>query len=942
MRFYEDLSKLHINREAARAYYIPYDSEEKAKKGIPAESNYYECLNGVWDFEYYDADFEEGVKKPLSGKINVPGNWQMQGYDKPWYTNVNYPFSVDPPYVPDINPLGIYSRSFSVSKDWENRRTYIVFDGVSSCFELFVNGKFVGFSSGSHMPAEFELTDFILNGKNTLTVKVRKWCAGSYLEDQDFFRLSGIFRDVYLLSRDEDHLADIEIFADDKRIEYLGEGEYKIYDADGKIADLTAPVLWNAEKPYLYTVIIKHGNEYIPQKIGMRTVATSQQGELLINGVSVKLKGINRHDTHPRYGYYMPEEEIKSELKLMKKLNINCIRTSHYPPTSYFLKLCDEMGFYVIDEADLEIHGFVSRRPGYEYDTDNPEWICQQDEWKDAFLDRQIRMVERDKNHACVIIWSLGNESGYGKNHAEMSYWTKNRDKSRLVHYERALEQGNPDTVDITSYMYLELSQLEEYAKAEDPRPVFLCEYSHSMGNGPGDIADYWELMDKYPKLIGGCIWEWADHTVIGKDGTLLYGGDFDDPIHDVNFCCDGLVFADRSLKAGSLEAKAIYQPMKTSLCGSVLTVKNCYDFTNLNECTLFWSVETDGIVTSSGKIKADIPPHSSMDINLDMKLPDKCSLGCYLNVSLVDNNGYEVASCQHKTDVAVIADKPCTTSDNVCITQKNNIITVSGDGFTHTFNSVTGMLAGLNGLTDGEAQLTAWRAPTDNDRKVKSKWGYVNGDNLMGENINVLLSKAYSCEISGNVITVSGSLSGISRMPFFRYTAKYSFYDDGSVDVSLKGNVREDCVNLPRLGFEFRLPKTASAFRYFGMGPEECYCDMHHYAKIGLYESSAEAEYIPYIVPQEHGNHYMTSCLEMSNGLCFTADDTFEINVSEYTPDMLTKAMHTNELKKADFITVRIDYKNAGIGSNSCGPELIEKYAVNDKEIEFNFRISI
>ena len=951
-KIYENLGKTQINTAPLRSHYIPYDTLSGALSGNPENSKFYKLLNGVWDFAYYNHDTEEGGPAVKSGKINVPGNWQMQGYDKPWYTNVNYPFPIDPPYAPDDNPMGVYTKTVELPEEWRGRRTYIVFEGVSSCLELHVNGSFVGYSSGSHMPSEFELTSYLVPGKNTIVAKVRKWCVGSYLEDQDFFRLSGIFRDVYLLSRDISHLTDVEIHADDKNITYDGEGEFYVYDADGKAADLSSPVLWNAEKPYLYTAVIKHCNEFIPQKIGMRKIEVSDKGELLINGTSVLLKGVNHHDTHPKYGYHIPEDEMRSELELMKKLNINCIRTSHYPPTPKFLELCDEIGFYVVDETDIEIHGFVSRYPWYvrrnSYDMDSMDWLCRRPEWKDEFVNRIKRMVERDKNHACVFMWSLGNESGYGKNHNAMYEWAKERDTSRLVHYEGAnVIEGGRDNFpkeisDVVSYMYMGVEELETHAVDDDKRPVYLCEYSHAMGNGPGDLADYMELFRKYPKLIGGCIWEWADHPFVRKDGPCLYGGDFDELTDDGNFCCDGLVFADRSLKAGSLEAKAIYQPFSTEFDGKTLTVNNLFDFTDLSEYTICYTVEADGICTYSAKLHADVAPHESQSLALDLNLPLECKLGCYLNISLIDKNGFEVASTQHKLDVPVRKELPCSTSDKIVITKERDTITVNGDGFTHTFNAHSGMLASLNGLTEGEAKLTAWRAPTDNDRNIKKSWGYINGDNVFGENINRLCPKVYECSISDNKITVSGSLSGISRIPFFKYSTEYSFFDDGSIGVSLKGKVRENCVELPRLGFEFALPKNSSKFRYFGMGPEETYCDMHHYAKMGMYESDAASEYVPYIMPQEHGNHFNTKCLETENGLCFTADGSFEINVSEYTSEALTKAMHTDELEKADNIIVRIDYKNAGIGSNSCGPKLLEKYRLSDKDIDFNFRISI
>jgi len=941
MKFYEDLSKLQINREAPRTHYIPYETKEKAKKGIPSESAYYKSLNGEWDFEFYNTDTDEGIVSPLEGKIMVPGNWQTQGYEKPLYTNMNYPFAVDPPYTPAVNPMGVYSMSYTLPEGWNERRTYVIFEGVSSCVELYINGEFVGFSSGSHLPAEFEITKYVRSGENKLSAKVRKWCAGSYLEDQDFFRLSGIFRDVYLLSRDQNHIRDIEIYFDDKTIEYNGEGEFRLYDADGNETDLKAPVLWNAEKPYLYTAVIKNGSEYIPQKIGMRKVELSLEGELLVNGISVKLKGINHHDTHYKYGYYLPDDVIKSDLLLMKKLNINCIRTAHYPPTPYFLELCDELGFYVVDETDIEIHGFCIRLCNYKEDFEHHDWICNRDDWQEAFLERQIRMVERDKNHPSVIIWSLGNESGYGKNHAVMSEWTRIRDKTRYVHYEGAKAYDDPDTVDFVSRMYPSLEIVEEFAKNDDKRPVFLCEYAHAMGNGPGGLADYWDLFYRYPKLIGGCIWEWVDHAFVDENGTYLYGGDFGEAVHDGNFCCDGLVFPDKTFKAGTLEAKAVYQPMKTELSGNELTVYNRYDFTNLNEFKIEWNVEKDGVVIQSGELCADVEPHSCTKVSLPYSLPDECLLGCYLNISLLNNKSYETASTQHQLYVPLKA-KETKKSDNLTITEINNDIIIRGREFEHKINKISGMLSEINGLIEGETKLSVWRAPTDNDMFIKTKWGFFGNDSLSSEHFNALLTKAYSCDISENKVCVKGSIAGTARVPFFRYTIEYSFFNDGSIDVRLCGDVREECVELPRLGFEFILPKASGEFEYYGMGPAESYSDMHTHAKTRLYKSSAEKEYVPYIMPQEHGNHYGVSYIKLQNGLTFDTENKFEINVSEYTSEILTKAKHTDELCKSGNVILRIDYKNAGVGCNSCGPELPEKYRVNDKTVDFCFSVKI
>ncbi len=942
MRVYENLEKLHWNREPSRAHYIPYDSFEKAVIGDKNASAYYQLLNGTWDFKFFPRDIDGEGEVSFSETIPVPSCWQCYGYEKPIYTNLNYPYPVDPPYVPDENPMGVYRRFVEIDEKWQKRRTYIVFEGVASHLTLYVNGEFVGSSMGSHLSAEFELTKFLHGGENEILVQVRKWCVGSYLEDQDCFRFNGIFRDVYLLSRDQDRLWDIEIKADDKEIVYLGEGNCMILDAEGKEADLSNPILWNAEKPYLYTAVISHGEEYIPQKIGMRTIAISPCQELLINGVAVKLKGVNHHDTHPEHGYCQTEEEFLQELELMKELNINCVRTSHYPPTPYFLEQCDRLGFYVIDETDIETHGFSTRNTRYEYDIENMDWICRRPEWKAAFVERGERMVERDKNHPCVIFWSLGNESAYGENFVAMAKWVWNRDKSRLVHYEGE-NHWKPEPakdMDVASYMYSRLDLLEEYAKSDDARPVFLCEYCHSMGNGPGDVMDYWKLIYQYPRLIGGCIWEWADHVVL-EDGVCRYGGDFGEITHDVNFCCDGLVFCDRTLKAGTLEAKRAYQPMWSYLENGTLTVQNHYDFTNLNEFSLQWSVEKDGQEIQTGQCVLDIPPHGEAVVELPYSLPESCGLGCYLNLSL-SRDGKEFAIDQHQLPVAIKKAETCHTAKQLSFEKTPEEIIVRGENFVHRFDTRRGMLKDIAGLTEGLAEISAWRAPTDNDRHIKRRWGYIGGDNQTGENLNRIFSKVYSCILEGNTVTVTGSISGVARKPFFRYTAKYSFFDDGSIGVQLSGKVKEECVWLPRLGFTFRVPKGASAFRYFGMGPGETYCDLHHYAKMGLFDSSAEKEYVAYVVPQEHGNHYHTTWLQMDNGLTFTADDSFEINVSEYTAQALTEAMHTDELVKDDSVLVRVDYKVSGIGSRSCGPELLEKYRLSEKDIEFGFRIGI
>ena len=953
MRFYEDLKKFRINTEKPRSHYIPYDTPEKALCGDEKKSDYYHCLNGVWDFEYYDADIDEGEKKPSCGKINVPGNWQTQGWGMAWYNDQNYQFPVDPPYVPDLNPMGVYKTSFSLPEVWNKKRTYIVFEGAASCIEVYLNGKYVGYSSGAHNPAEFELTEFLEKGENSLTVKVRQFCLGTYLEDQDYLRLSGIFRDVYLLSRDNDRVWDIDIDFDDKKIDYNGEGEFSVYDSKNEIADLTKPVLWSAESPYLYTVIIKHGSEYIPQKIGMRKVAIDN-GKLLINGTSVKLRGVNRHDTHPKFGYYMPREDIRSELLLMKKLNINCVRTSHYPPDPYCMELFDELGFYVVEEADQEAHGFRDMRPCNPEEawknSNKPDWICSNPEWEEVFVDRAEQMVERDKNHASVIIWSLGNESGYGVNIEAMSRYVKGRDKTRPVHYERAnIFECPEDVVDIVSYMYTQPSGVKKLEEMYPGRPIFLCEYSHAMGNGPGGLTEYIKYFDETENSIGGCIWEWADHGLYDKNGVLRYGGDFGEPINDANRCCDGVVFADRTLKSGSLQVKTEYSPVRARYDGKTLTVINKYDFTSLENHKFLWNVECDGKTVSEGSLECAAKPHTSEKIEFSPSLPESCRLGTYIGLKVLDAEENEIVSLQFKTDVPVKAEEKPESHGKVKISREGRYIVASGEGFCHKINSVTGMLSEVNSLLCGETVLSAWRAPTDNDRRsvagkqlfFPSEMGILNGATSTSENINLTFNKIYSCDIEENRVSFKGSLAGISRLPYFRFSLDYTFFDDGRIGVLLNGKVREDAITLPRLGFEFKLPEDSGEFKYYGMGPGECYIDMCSFAKVGLYESSAEKEYVNYPFPQEHGTHMKTKLIEMRNGFTCTSDGEFDINVSEYSKESVMAAKHPDELKKSGFVTLRIDYKNTGMSSMCLWGLTKEKFSLSEKDISFSFTIN-
>lgn len=930
MRKFEDLKYIHENTLPPRAHYIPYDSMEKALKGEKTDSSYYRLLNGEWEFRFFARDIDCPAHITEWEKIQVPSCWQMSGYEKPYYTNQNYPYPVDPPYVPDDNPTGVYRKIVSISEKESKRENYIVFEGVASFFELFVNGVYVGCSSVSHSTSEFRVD--LDEGENEIIVKVYKWCASSYLEDQDAMRLNGIFRDVYLLLRPQDHLFDIRLEFDAKGIYY--DGDYRVFDAEGDVTDLSEPILWNAEQPYLYTVVIEKAGEFIPIKVGLREQQVTEKGELLINGVSVKLKGVNHHDTHGHHGYVLTYDEMREELLKMKALNINTIRTSHYPPQPAFMDLCNELGFYVIDEADVETHGFAVRGPIIGYDEDEI-WPVQNTMWTEALKDRVARLYERDKNYTCVVMFSLGNESNYGENIAVMSRYIKQKEETRqgfqrLVHYENAYcdnsQEKDPDCVDVVSRMYsAPKDMIEYYERTKDCRPIFWCEYCHSMGNGPGDILDYWKLIEQQPNWIGGCIWEWADHVAPDANGNLGYGGDFGEETHDGNFCCDGLVFYDRSFKAGSLEAKYAYQPMEARWDNGLLTIKNKYDFRNLSEFLFTWELSADGQVVKNGQFQVEADAHQTIMVPVKFEIPDS-SYGTYLKVSMKEVSGEEVAFEQIELQGAK---EISACSDVVEIIEDGEYATIQGEDFCYRFNLHYGYLEKIDDWLKSPMRLTVWKAPTDNERKIKGKWCEYKYDKVH--------TKIYRYEICENRILVKAALAPVSRVPIFKYEVTYCFFKDGSIQVELNGQFDKTKPFLPRLGFEFKVEE--KNFEYFGYGPYESYIDMHHGSYMGLFKSSAAKEYVPYIKPQEHGSHYNTKYLKLGNRVVMSAEG-FSCNISEYTTEELAVKAHNYELVKDEFTNVRIDYKVSGIGSASCGPELSEQYKMNDETVYFNFFI--
>lgn len=955
---------LEVNREKPRAYYIPYDSLGKALAGKREDSAFYRLLNGNWDFKYYPsvAEVEEDIAE--WDTLPVPSNWQMHGYDIPQYINAFYPFPVNPPRIPAQNPAGIYRRDFVLPPAWKEKKITLTFEGVASCFYLYINHKQVGYSQGTHLPSEFDITDYLVEGKNEVRVKVLKWCDGSYLEDQDFYRLSGIFRDVYLLARPKDHIRDFFIRTDVRddyktgiiTVEELDrEAEISLYSPEGQLIGQSSrrftvenAELWNSETPFLYKLVFHYNGEFICQEVGIRKMEVSPKGELLINGTAVKLKGVNRHDSNPVLGYVTPRGALTKDLVEMKKHNVNCIRTSHYPNTPEFLNLCSRFGFYLLDECDIECHGFAAAGIPWE---ESPTQLAS---WAGAYHDRMERMVERDKNQACVIIWSLGNESGPGRNMTNNALWAKKRDGSRLIHYE----QMETPEMDIQSRMYSDLPTVEKMGinNEKDPRPFFLCEYSHSMGTGPGDLKDYWKLFYHYPRLIGGCVWEWADHSAqVEENGCRMYtyGGYFGEYPNDGNFCADGLVAPDRSEKSATRELKSAYQYAGFEYAGKTLKVTNLFDFINLNVYYLVWKAQKDGKTIAQGMIFPDIEPKQSQSYPLDFDMPEECRYGNYLNVECFLKNdtfwadaGYQTAYRQFELPSVIRKETPQVMAGSPDFEETACKIRVSGEEFDYTFNKLKGYFESLR-YKDIEflhqaMDLTVWRPLTDNDRSgsAEGEWRSACYHLLQTEVLSAAAEKT-----DGTVkISVSSVLSSKFKAPAIAVETAYTVNGDGRITVSTKADVQKGQPHLPRFGYEMVLPEGFENVDYFGMGDGQNYVDFDAGSQMGVYRSTVDKMYVGYICPQESGNHRNVKMLTIQNpveqGLVFTSD-RFEFKVCHYEDKNIESAQYERDLIKKKETYLRVDYKVEGVGSARCGPPLQEKYRLLDKNIDFTFTIA-
>nr|WP_091187655.1 glycoside hydrolase family 2 TIM barrel-domain containing protein [Paenibacillus catalpae] len=994
-KLWENLEVMHLNREDARTAFVPYADAEAAASGKRGHSPFYRTLNGNWAFRYFNSVYD--VKEPFYetdanvgnwDSLIVPSCWQTNGYDQMQYTNFNYPIPCDPPFVPEENPAGAYVREFHVPDTWIGKQTHIVFEGVNSCFYLWVNGQLVGYSQGSRVPAEFDLTAFVKPGANKVAVLVLKWCDGTYIEDQDCWRYTGIFRDVYLLARDAKRIRDIELKQDSnedfsKAIvnvaietaggdvtvklelnnaegEVIASGEGSVHDSGTIGLELANPILWNAENPYLYRLVVHAGEEVLSFAVGFRRIEIID-GVFRINGAAVKLKGVNRHDSHPVLGQTIPINHMIKDLNLMKRHNINTIRTSHYPNDPRFLDLCDEYGFYVIDEADLECHGIASAAP---WKPGSFHTLSTNSAWRDAFIDRAVRMVERDKNHACIVMWSMGNESGYGENHIAMQDWTRRRDPSRPVHYEGAAHvyKGNPnvETLDVNSRMYASVEEVQQYgADPANTKPLFLCEYSHAMGNGPGDLKEYWDVFYAYPKLMGGCVWEWNDHgaltyTAEGKP-FYAYGGDFGDKPNDGNFCLDGLVTPDRKPHIGLLELKQVITPVVIEAVGQqqgLYKVTNLYDFIDLSGVVLHWKLEnTAGRILKQGQItQLDIQPKQYGTIQLDEVSSYKG--GGILTFSVRQKNetvwaeaGYELSFAQFEYDApqapAVHATVPAITAK-----EEDESLLLEGEGFRHTFNLRKGTLTGLSKhgieLLTAPASFTIWRAPTDNDRNVKVKW-IAEGYDRVGMKV---YGTSWSQPDESTVeVKVSFALSGYIFYPILKGEAVWRFDGNGVATLSVSVDVREELVFLPRFGLRLEMSEATEEIEYAGFGPHESYVDKRRSAKKGVYLTMVDDMFENYIFPQENGSRYGTEWMVASNeqgmGLRFEqVSGAFSFNASRYTPEELTEKTHSHLLKKSGKTIVHADYKMSGVGSNSCGPELLQQYRLDEKSFTFDIRI--
>ena len=1016
--YFQDLNTLHINTTPHHAYFIPHQTLETVD--TREQSPYFTLLNGDWDFNYYESYHdlpEDFLNTAFEHKIPVPSNWQNHGFDHHHYTNINYPFPFDPPFVPHQNPCGLYHRTFQFEPN--GNRYLLNFEGVDSCLFLYVNRQFVGYSQVSHSTSEFDVTDFLTQGTNHLHVVVLKWCDGSYLEDQDKFRMSGIFRDVYLLERGSHYIQDLFIKYElspsldkvtlDIEVFYNeltgGELIFELCSPDGqrecqfiltdinesvssivslstkddyfdtKEPDVVAnfqinnPILWNAENPQLYTLILRDGDEVIVQKIGFRK-AEVKDGVFYFNNQPIKFKGVNRHDSDPKTGYAISYAQALKDLQLMKQHNINAIRTAHYPNAPWFTELCDRYGFYVIAEGDVESHGasmLAVKTPelsiflNHENDLetarirqetiDNFSYFARDPAFKKAILDRQQANVERDKNRTSVIIWSLGNESGYGENFESAATWIKQHDPSRLVHYESSIYQHSEyqndlSNLDFYSEMYGSTEDIDCYCETLKAKPFILCEYSHAMGNSNGDMEDYWQTFHRHPQSCGGFIWEWCDHAPYRENGQFGYGGDFGETPHDGNFCMDGLVSPDRIPHSNLKEVKNVNRPVRARFDDGKIVLHNYLDFTNLADVlTVNYEFVQNGITTSGGFLEVDCEPHQS--VILPVALPENNGSHWLLNLSYTQNWDTELLEMEHELGFDQINLYPqnslkkqplVATQTTFLVNETALTVEIRNEDYRYLFDKQKGIFSQIEkageSLIEQPLDFQIWRAPTDNDRLIRAAWQNAGYDNAY--------TRAYETVVNVSEqaveIRVTSAIVSISRGRILTLDLVYTILADGQFSVKINAQRPAYLPFLPRFGLRFALSKNIGVAEYFGYGELESYIDKHHLAKLGVYRTTAEQNHTDYVKPQENGSHLGCEYVKFDR-LYATADQPFSFNLSPYTAEELTAKTHCYDLVKSPYTIFNVDHKMSGIGSNSCGPNLKDEYRLNETEFEVEFQ---
>ncbi len=985
MIYHEDLQKLHVNTVKPHNYFIPFGTEQNPFEDRE-HSERFELLNGDWKFKYFESFYD--MPSDIFGEIEtsketlpVPSNWQLYGYDIPQYSNLNYTIPFNPPYVPDDNPVGIYERSYSYQADGMDR--FLVFEGVDSCLYLYVNRKLVGYSQVSHCTSEFNITSYLSEGENTITCVVLKWCDGTYLEDQDKWRMSGIFRDVYVLSRPEKRINDYQVkidFSEDYKIADITVTAHgnisfgvKLSDAAGNEIDasesfVTAdgemqavlqvenPMLWSAEKPYLYQITLVTPHEVIGEKTGLRKIYV-EDGVVKVNGVAIKLKGVNRHDSYSDTGYVASAEKMTKDILLMKSLNVNSVRTSHYPNSPIFTKLCDEYGLYVIAEADIEMHGVdVAYSPlDGTFGNNCIASVASDEVWKASILDRVKLLVTRDYNRSSIIFWSLGNESGYGSNMREAAKLVKALDSDRLVHYESMynLDGTKDDILDMVSRMYPPIDYMEnDYLKdIKETRPFVLCEYCHAMGNGPGDLEDYWNLMYSNNRFCGGFVWEWCDHGInvgVAENGKTkyYYGGDFGETLHDGNFCMDGLLYPDRTPHTGAYEMKQVYRPVRVipdDLKKGIFAFKNTFDFTNLSEVLdCKYEVCECGKKIKEGTVAIDIKAHKVALLQID-ELADLDGESLYVRFIFTDKkDGHEVCFDQIKLAEKEKEIFAKNSTEELLIDEHSRSYVISAGNISATISKKTGMIASY--VKDGKEYMTGasninlFRAPLDND-SIRGQWEKLSLKNPVTKMYKIKAS------VKEEMIQIKASfaLGGPMYEPAANVELKYSFFASGQIHVESDAAIHANVDYIPRYGMRFFLDGDISKTEYYGYGPKESYIDKHQANYIGLFRSSVQNLHEDYIRPQENGSHYGCSYVDVYNSdeskkLHITSEDKFSFNCSEYTQEELADKKHNYELEKCGSTVLCIDGRMSGVGSASCGPVLDKKYQVNEKEVSFDF----